>query len=50
MSVPRRPCANKKINCLALLLSLQGGLMGERTRPIAESSDKDARPLACTRL
>jgi hypothetical protein len=32
------------------LLSLQDRLMGERTRPIAESSDKDARPLACTRL
>ena len=36
--------------CLALLLSLQGELKGERTRPIAESLDKDARPLACTRL
>ncbi len=35
---------------LALLLSLQGGLMRERTRPIAESLDKDAGPLACTRL
>ncbi len=45
--VPRRSCAKTMPGSVAVPA---GWTKGERTRPIAEYLDKDARPLACTRL